>query len=68
MLRWHSVVPAAGRQQADVPLPAALLGEQDPVDIRIAVDRPFVEATGFTEGASFAPSGRGASRWRGLTG
>ncbi len=46
----HSVVPAAGRQQADVPLPAALLGEQDPVDIRIAVDRPFVPADA-TEGS-----------------
>lgn len=46
----HSVVPAAGRQQADVPLPAALLGEQDPVDIRIAVDRSFVPADA-TEGS-----------------
>ena len=46
----HSFVPAAGRQQTNVPLPTAILGEQDRVDIRIAVDRPFVPADA-TEGS-----------------
>lgn len=46
----HSFVPAAGRQQTNVPLPTAILGEQDRVDLQIAVDRPFVPADA-TEGS-----------------
>ena len=38
------VTDAVGRQQTNVPLPAAILGEQDRVDLQIAVDRPFVPA------------------------
>ena len=38
------VLDATGRQQTNVPLPAALLGEQDRVDLQIAVDRPLVPA------------------------
>ena len=35
---------AAGRQQTNVLLPAPMLGRQDRVEVRIAVDRPFVPA------------------------
>ena len=35
---------AAGRQQTNVLLPAPILGRQDRVEVRIAVDRPFVPA------------------------
>ena len=35
---------AAGRQQTNVLLPAAMLGGRDRVDVHIGVDRPFVPA------------------------
>ena len=35
---------AAGRQQTNVLLPAAMLGGRDRVEVHIAVDRPFVPA------------------------
>ena len=35
---------APGRQQTNVLLPATLLGARDRVEVRIAVDRPFVPA------------------------
>ena len=35
---------AAGRHQTNVLLPAPMLGRQDRVEVRIALDRPFVPA------------------------
>ena len=38
------VLDATGRRQIRLLVPVTLLGEQDPAEVRIAVDRPFVPA------------------------